>query len=375
MCGHVGIAGKLEFKDEATIRRLLLFDYLRGPDSTGIAVINKSQSEGKIAKIASHPLDLFDTEKFKKITSGYASSIFMGHNRAATKGGVNAVNTHPYEFGHIIGCHNGTLDSSSFKALEDKIGEKFSVDSQAIFACIEKFGIEETAPLLQGAWALVWYDFQQRSLNFLRNKERSFYIAYTKNFDRIFWASDWHFLDPAIALSAQPYELHLENGFAFFPTEVNAHLRFDMDALLDNTASKMPKPVRKERKGKEPAPVTTTGFGPFPRTTTPNTSGTGSTVSTTTSRGTNARQEHTNTVVSIFGTKNDPFGGMIKDSQLALFNHAGCDWCGSAVDFSDDDGFLIFEKQGIMLCPSCSTNSSSRVYVEDIKPLLASNAA
>jgi hypothetical protein len=39
MCGHVGVAGDLALKDEALMKRLLIFDYLRGPDSTGLAAI------------------------------------------------------------------------------------------------------------------------------------------------------------------------------------------------------------------------------------------------------------------------------------------------------------------------------------------------
>lgn len=372
MCGHVGIAGKLEYKDEATIKRMLLFDYVRGPDSTGIAVINKAQSEAKIAKIASHPLDLFDTERYKKAVTGYSSSVFMGHNRAATKGGVNSFNAHPYEFGHIVGCHNGTLDTSSFNALKEKVGEDFSVDSQAIFACIEKFGIEETVPLLQGAWALVWYDFKEKSLNFLRNKERSFYLAYTDNFDRIFWSSEWRFMEPSIGLSTQPYKLYEENGYKFFPTEVDVHLRFDMEALLAvSSTGKLPKPVRKERKGRE-APPAKTGGSPFPHSTTGSHGKDSKTNSTTTSHGKNARQGHTDVVVSIFGTKNDPFAGLIPDKTLMNIGLNGCDWCGEAVDFANDDGFTIYQEQGLLLCDKCCTNSSSRVYVPDIVPLMQS---
>src|SRR3546814_15939897 len=50
MCGHVGIAGKMELKDEALMRRLLVFDYFRGPDSTGFAALRKDGTHRQIGR-------------------------------------------------------------------------------------------------------------------------------------------------------------------------------------------------------------------------------------------------------------------------------------------------------------------------------------
>lgn len=370
MCGLVGIAGKLEFKDEATVKRLLIYDYFRGPDSTGIAVINKEGTEAKVVKIASHPLDLFDMNKFKSALSGYQSSVFMGHNRAATKGVVNNINAHPYEFDHIVGCHNGTLSPSSFRELEDALGEKFDVDSQAIFAAIAKFGIKKTVPMLQGAWALVWFDFKEKTLNFLRNKERPFWYAYSKEFDHIFWASEWPMIDAALNLSAQEYELHQDpdKGFRFWSTPEDIHLKFDIEKLRAGGTEK-PKPTVCELKGKAPAPVVTTattGTNPFGR----QGSGSGSgrtTTSTTTSRGTSLRNDSTSTLVHLFGNKTAPFAGFITEERFNQIAKYGCSWCGTDVAF-DEPGVSIFEGNETVLCPSCSCGDtgSSRVYTTNL---------
>lgn len=381
MCGLVGVAGKLEFKDEATVKRLLIYDYFRGPDSTGIAVVNKDGTEAKVVKIASHPLDLFDMNKFKAALSGYQSSVFMGHNRAATKGAVNAINAHPYEFGHIVGAHNGTLSASTFAKLNEKLGEKFEVDSQAVFACIAKFGIEETVALFQesvegkqcpDAWALVWFDFEERTLNFLRNKERPFWYSYSKEFDRLFWASEWPMIDAAVKLSVQGYDLYADpdKGYRFWQTPENVHFKFDIDKLRAGSETK-PKPVAKELKGKAPAPVGTTaatGTGPFGRQNSGTSgSGSGKTTSTTTSRGT-LLGNSADTLVHLFGNKTAPFAGFITAEKFAEIAKYGCSWCGTDVDF-EDVGVSVFERDGTVLCPSCGIGDKghSRVYTTDLE--------
>ena len=363
----------MEFKDEATVKRLLIYDYFRGPDSTGIAVVNKEGTEAKVVKIASHPLDLFDMQKFKLALSGYQSSVFMGHNRAATRGAVNAVGAHPFEFDHIVGCHNGTLDLSSFKALENALGEKFDVDSQAIFAAIAKFGIKKTVPMLQGAWALVWFDFKEKTLNFLRNKERPFWYAYSEKFDHIFWASEWPMIDAALRLSAQGYELYQDpdKGYRFWSTPEDIHLKFDIEKLRAGGTEK-PKPTVCELKGKAPAPVVTTatsGTDPFGRQGSGSGSGSGSgrtTTSTTTSRG----KLHTSTgdtLVHLFGNKTAPFAGFITEDRFNQIAKYGCSWCGTDVAF-DEPGVSVFESNETVLCPSCSCGDtgSSRVYTTDL---------
>lgn len=384
MCGHVGIAGKLEFKDEATVKRLLIYDYFRGPDSTGIAVINKEGNDAKIVKIASHPLDLFDMTKFKAALSSYQSSVFLGHNRAATKGVVNNINAHPYEFDHIIGAHNGTLSAATFAKLNNKLGEKFEVDSQAIFASIAKFGIEATVEMFQesvegkqcpDAWALVWFDLKEGTLNFLRNKERPFWYSYSKEFDRVFWASEWPMIDAAVKLSAQSYELYSDpdKGYRFWSTPENMLVKFDIEELRAGSTTK-PNPFAGELKGKAPAPVVTTaatGTNPFGRQNSGTSgSGSGRTTSTTTSRGT-LLGNTADTLVHLFGNKTAPFAGFISAEKFAEIAKYGCSWCGTDVEF-DEVGVTVFERDETVLCPSCSSGAQghSRVYTTDLEEKL-----
>lgn len=383
MCGHVGIAGHLEFKDEATMKRLLLIDYLRGQDSTGLAAIRKT-NDVKIAKGAVNPIDLFDTGKFKEALSAYASKVFMGHNRAATKGAVNNVNAHPYQVDHIVGAHNGTLDAISYQELEDLLGEKFGTDSHAIIAGIAKFGVEELIPMLRsgagstgGAWSLVWFDLSANTLNFLRNDQRPMWLAYTDDFKKVMWASEWPMIDAATRLSGtgKDYSLYKDkNKYSFFSTQEDVWYRFDLDALIKGS-DVVPKPKVKTLKGKEPAAAT--GYDPFKRYI--SAASTGQKHTTTTSTTTSRSSRHTLgikpkkdvSVIHLFGNDEDPLAGLLTRKQFEEITKYGCSWCGESVEYTDQ-GVTIFERDQICLCPTCSggENQPSRIHIPNFDHLL-----
>jgi predicted glutamine amidotransferase len=361
MCGHVGIAGKLELKDEMTLKRLLIFDYFRGPDSTGFAAL-RGNGEVFLTKVASHPINLFDMKKFNAALNAYTSDIFLGHNRFATKGKVNDSNAHPFHCGHIVGAHNGTLESSSWKALETELGYETAVDSEAIFLCIEKIGIEKTVPLLQGAWALVWFNLEDKSLNFLRNDQRSFWYSYSEKFDKIIWASEWPTIRSALHVDGKMVtELYKDKeGNCHWGTQVDHWYRFDIEKLKQGS-EKRPKPVVKELKGKEPTPVTTYsaggGHGNFPNQRyLPKPSGNG-TNSTTTGRG---NTEY----LSLVGSKSVPLAGYMTEAKFSELSKYGCSWCQADVEYGDS-GITIYETDDAILCRDCSGNgNSTRIYAD-----------
>lgn len=368
MCGHVGIAGVLESRDEATMKRLFLLDYFRGPDSTGLAALRKT-GEVKIAKIASHPLDFFDTKSFTSTLSAYNSTVLLGHNRAATRGKVNGMNAHPYEYGHIVGAHNGTLDLGSWQDLEQKLGHETDVDSMAIFECIEKFGIEATVPLLRGAWALVWIDTQQGTLNFLRNKERDFWYAYTDDFKKLFWASEWPMIRGATDLAPSNYDMFSDKeGYRYFATATDWLYSFDLEELKNGYKSR-PTPMVKELKGKEPLPVVNhygTGGSPFQGGTNggtwKKTNGT-NTGTTGSSKGDQTKV----TVLNLAGDMKDPFAGCYTERQFNGIATKGCDWCGEEVNWGDV-GVTVYQSTDQVLCPTCSVNpKSNRIYATPVQ--------
>lgn len=350
MCGHVGIAGDLETKDEMLMKRLLCYDYFRGPDSTGLASFSKISLKAKIAKIASHPFDIFDYGPFRTALAGYSSSVFLGHNRAATVGVVNGYNAHPYQYGHIVGAHNGTLTSESLKAIEAAVGEEFDVDSMAVFAAIEKLGIEKTVPLLQGAWALVWVNQKEKTLNFLRNDKRPFWMAYSKDCKKLFWASEHPMINAACALGAKQ-ELYTEEDteFSFWSTSVDTHY----SVLIEDITKGGSKPVtfkKTERKGKKPTPVQSTSSNTgknWKRANKP------------------SKDSSKNTVVNLFATPDQPLAGFMTKQEFDNISYTGCDWCGGPVGMHDE-GLLIVEKDDLVMCPSCTNLETTRIYAEDL---------
>lgn len=384
MCGHVGIAGKLEVRDEKTIKKMLLYDFFRGPDSTGFAAMRSSDKSVKIAKLASHPVDLFDSKKFQDALSGWNSEVFLGHNRLATKGAVTGENAHPYQYGHITGAHNGTLDKKSWDALNDKLGDKTDVDSQAIIRCIAEFGIEETAPLLEGAWALVWMDSKDGTINFLRNKERTFWYSYSKAFDKVFWASEWPFIDAALRTSETKYELYTtDDNFRFFATKEDWWYKYDL-AELKKGSTERPKPRVKELKGKEPKPnvtyscgVTSDPFGrvvPNPvmgRSVVPFSGNSGTTNTSTTSPSSESSRVAWNDkvvdILHLVGTPTQPLAGYILQNEFREITKHGCSFCRAPIEYGDL-GVVIFEQDQTCMCSECSQiDDHNRILVHPRK--------
>jgi hypothetical protein len=386
MCGHVGIAGDLAYKDEQTMKRLLIYDYFRGPDSTGFAGIGHD-GNAKIAKIASNPVDLFDMQRFKDALKGPQCSVFIGHNRLATRGNVNNINAHPFQFDHIIGAHNGTLETRDKWALEDALGEKFDVDSQALFAGIAKLGVENVIPMLHSgelstnssAYALVWYNQNEGTLNFLRNRHRPLWYGFEKGFKKMFWGSEWEIIDSAVRGGAA-YQMYVEDEtkYKYWPFDEDVHYRFDVNALKKGGDTR-PKPKARELKGKEPVSAGSTGGGSNPfgrqsagfhRTEASTSTGSGSmTTYRGKSHGTTSKDKKSPDFLHLLGDISSPFAGWISEEKFNEIAKFGCTWCGATVEYGEP-GLTIYDRDDMVLCPGCSghspeeTDPAIRVYVK-----------
>lgn len=361
MCGLVGIAGKLEFRDESLMKRLLLFDYFRGTDSTGFASLNRNNGDTSVVKIASSPIDLFDMKKFNTALTGATSSVFLGHNRATTIGKTNNVNAHPFEFDHIIGAHNGTLTQKSWRALETLIGEQTEVDSIALIKAIAKVGIEETVKHLQGAWALTWIDTKEKTINFLRNPERPFWLSYAADFTKIIWASQHPMIAAAIKLAPSQHkeqEIYTDkDNYGYFSTQENIWYRFDLDDLVSGKYKTKPNGKVKELKGLAPEPKAVHTYAshsnysymggeynsPFKKEASPP-NGIG--------------------METIIDPVGGPFDCYLSPQQFKRMAEDGCSWCSAPVDITDK-GLTVYSDHDKILCSSCGGHhdTDNRIYV------------
>lgn len=390
MCGIVGIAGDLYYKEEKTMQGLLLLDYFRGMDSTGLAAVRNS-GEVVIAKGAFDPITLFQMTKFKNALNGNTSKAFIGHNRASTSGSTNNYNAHPFQCGHITGVMNGTLETADKKVLQDALGEQFEVDSEALFAAIEAFGVKEAIGMVReghdsqrGAWALVWHDESDDTINFLRNQHRPLWLGWDEGFKRLFFASQWQTLSHGCEfLSSYKFEKYErqepdKGTYRFFQLPINQHVKFTLDVMKKGSKER-PKPVVKEVKGKEPyrsANASKPVWDPFQKAgVTPTGNKTSLTSSTTTSHLGSDRQGQG--ILHLFGSQNEPYSRAITEQEFSYLvqenahgGQTGCSWCFADIPYGTP-GITVYHNQDTILCPKCSgfdvmpdTSPMARVYVD-----------
>ena len=187
MCGIVGVVGKINKVQETTFKEMLFIDTLRGSHSTGIISVNTLDTAW-IKKAVAAP-DFLEMKKVNSLIDNRVSKCLVGHNRAATKGKVNTANAHPFDFGDIVGVHNGTLRNE-----KDLDYLNTDVDSERLFHHLSKHGIRDTVDNMEGAYALAWVNVKEGTLNLLRNSERPLHYGFNKDKTQMFFASEWGML-------------------------------------------------------------------------------------------------------------------------------------------------------------------------------------
>lgn len=192
MCGIVGVMrpgtnyGLLE-QDKEMFRDMLIAGAIRGEDGTGIAYVNQDLKCSTI-KCHGHPYNLFVDKKFKTFWKGVSKKCdyaLFGHNRYATTGKISNENTHPFVHKHIVLVHNGTLEKGSEIELK-----RADVDSHALAIAIAEQGVDAAISKTSGAYAIVFYNQQTKTMNFLRNYQRPLYMGINPSSDFVAFASE-----------------------------------------------------------------------------------------------------------------------------------------------------------------------------------------
>lgn len=199
ICGLVGlVTNHFGQQDVDRFRDLLMFSSTRGKHSTGVVTLSsdvpyiikdnspKIENDFYYAKAPVNPLEFMDYPEFSTMMNIKNGKAMLGHTRYATKGAVNAENAHPFvtQDGITIGMHNGTLTG------DYKYKDQFGTDSEALINILAEEG-PEVLRHINGAWAIVWYDWFNNKLNLIRNNERTLFYSKTVSGDVLYASEEW----------------------------------------------------------------------------------------------------------------------------------------------------------------------------------------
>lgn len=157
---------------------------LRGEDSTGIFLVN-DQNRVDIFKRPIPSFALLRDTGYQKFERKMGSVKYaVGHCRAATRGEISYDNAHPFVYKHIHLVHNGVMrNTSDFKDIN------YAVDSNYIAHLLAEHKTpKEVFAQIEGDFALIWYDKEEKSFNFVRNHARPLHFLPYKG--RIFFISE-----------------------------------------------------------------------------------------------------------------------------------------------------------------------------------------
>ncbi len=109
---------------------------------------------------------------------------WCGHTRWLTTGSAtNPNNNHPIPHGKIIGVHNGKIDN--YLDVLRKTGREVvntEVDSEAIFAAVNKWGPRKGLRRIQGKMVAVFADSRNPGIiRIARSHSRTLHVAWSKN--------------------------------------------------------------------------------------------------------------------------------------------------------------------------------------------------
>ena len=196
MCGIIGlfgegvnswVGGKKDFIIEG-----LIADSVRGYESTGIALLPRTKNdEVKIYKRDLAGYDFVQQKHTNRLIDQLPQSIgIIGHNRSATKGAVNDRNAHPFKHGHITLVHNGTVSNAEFLVDKKERPDGIAVDSDYVAHALSMEDAEDVLPRLTGGYSLVWFNSEERSLNFARNDQKPMFLAFDTADETVYFGSE-----------------------------------------------------------------------------------------------------------------------------------------------------------------------------------------
>lgn len=196
MCGIVGFlaGGDLTHnKDRADfIETALYTDAVRGMHATGLFTVERNGRPffSKDAVDAMRFLDSRGAYNYVR-TTAHGTRACIGHNRYATKGGLEREAAHPFVTTNVVMVHNGTLHDYAWMPEHKKADS----DSARLAMALSEAdpGDVDLWKRVRGAYAVVWYDGRDGMLRIVRNEDRP--LHYICNLKHAFIASEAKMLE------------------------------------------------------------------------------------------------------------------------------------------------------------------------------------
>lgn len=187
MCGIVGVASyNVNRQGREVFEDLMLVSNLRGRWGAGICVVGEKKM--MTYKTEWSGIDACDIKGYNDHIRDDKVHVLLGHTRWPTKGGGGVANAHPHSFANVTGVHNGTLGKVAGKNVKDH-----ESDSKAFYADVSAVGFDKAFANIMGAFAFVFIDHKEETLNFIRNGQRPLAIAkvnWGKPGQALVWASE-----------------------------------------------------------------------------------------------------------------------------------------------------------------------------------------
>ena len=176
---QVGSKSKYQYDnrvEDAFVQGLLTI-IPRGFDAAGIFTVPRFDGDKvDCYKRAVNVTDFFQLNKTKKMLYNINDHrAVVGHVRASTRGSDTDDNAHPHWIGNTIMVHNGTLSNHNDLVPS---APSYASDSAALCNAINELGPEAAFAKAEGSYAVVMYNTDTGTFQFIRNDDRPFHFAY-----------------------------------------------------------------------------------------------------------------------------------------------------------------------------------------------------
>ena len=170
-CGLIGYSGEVPYNLDK-IKILFMFNESRGKHSSGFYNHNIGfHPNSRLKKAVGET-----TKALLPSMQPTLTNLLIGHTRQATMPNANEAScAHPFMFGTTVGAHNGIVNNYKEIIKKYELEETINVDSEVIFAAIEKAKDPmEVLRNLEGKFAVIFTNTDDTNFTtyVARNKER-----------------------------------------------------------------------------------------------------------------------------------------------------------------------------------------------------------